>query len=62
VTLASQLVGTLLGILVALIGGATVYGGLKWAIGIRLDAEEEFEGADLTIHKISASAERDTLW
>ena len=62
VTLASQLAGTLLGILVALIGGATVYGGLKWAVGIRLDAEAEFEGTDLTIHKISASAERETLW
>ena len=58
----SQLVGTLLGVTVALIGGFAVYGGLKAAVGLRLDAEEEFEGADLTIHKVSASAERETLW
>jgi Amt family ammonium transporter len=31
-------------------------------VGIRLDAEDEFNGTDLTIHKISASAERETLW
>jgi Amt family ammonium transporter len=58
----SQLVGTLMGVAVALIGGFAVYGGLKATIGIRLDAEEEFEGADLTIHKVSSSAERETLW
>jgi Amt family ammonium transporter len=58
----SQLVGTLMGVSVALIGGFAVYGGLKAAVGLRLDAEEEFEGADLTIHKVSASAERETLW
>ncbi|MEW6512730.1 MAG: ammonium transporter [Pseudomonadota bacterium] len=58
----SQLTGTLLGVAVALIGGFAVYGGLKAAVGIRLDAEEEFEGADLTIHRVSASAERETLW
>jgi Amt family ammonium transporter len=58
----SQLVGTLMGVAVALIGGFVVYGGLKATIGIRLDAEEEFEGADLTIHKVSSSSERETLW
>ncbi|WP_131110120.1 ammonium transporter [Sulfuricystis thermophila] len=58
----SQLTGTLLGLAIAFAGGLLVYGGLKAAVGIRLDAEEEFEGADLTIHKVSASAERDTLW
>jgi Amt family ammonium transporter len=58
----SQLVGTLMGVAVALIGGFAVYGGLKATIGIRLDAEEEFEGADLTIHKVSSSSERETLW
>ena len=39
-----------------------VYGALKAAVGIRLDAEDEFNGTDLTIHRISASAERETLW
>jgi ammonium transporter, Amt family len=62
VTFMSQLIGTSMGIAVALLGGFAVYGGLKATIGIRLDAEEEFEGADLTIHKVSASAERETLW
>ncbi len=36
-----------------------VYGGLKAAVGLRLDEEEEFNGADLSIHKISAQSERD---
>ena len=62
VSFGAQLVGTLTGILIALIGGAVVYGGLKLAIGLRLDAEEEFNGADLSIHKISATAERETNW
>ena len=46
----------------ALAGGFAVYCGLKAAVGIRLDPEEEFNGADLTIHQISASPERETLW
>jgi Amt family ammonium transporter len=58
----SQLTGTALGIVIALGGGFVVYGLLKATIGIRLDAEDEFNGADLTIHRISASAERETLW
>ncbi|MDP1652207.1 MAG: ammonium transporter [Rhodocyclaceae bacterium] len=58
----SQLVGTLLGVTVALVGGFAVYGGLKASVGIRLDAEEEYNGADLTIHQVSASPERETLW
>jgi Amt family ammonium transporter len=58
----SQLAGTLLGVTVALAGGFAVYGGLKATVGIRLDAEEEYNGADITIHQVSASAERETLW
>ena len=57
VSLVSQLAGTLLGIAVALGGGFLVYGALKAAVGLRLSEEEEFNGADLSIHKISASAE-----
>jgi Amt family ammonium transporter len=53
----SQLLGTGLGIAIALIGGAVVYGTLKKLIGIRLGQEEEFDGADLSIHKIASSAE-----
>lgn len=55
VTFLSQLVGTLLGVVIALTGGFVVYGLLKAIVGIRLDPEQEFEGADLSIHKISAN-------
>jgi Amt family ammonium transporter len=58
VSFMSQLVGTVLGIVVAVIGGGIVYYGLKAAVGIRLTEEEEFNGADLTIHKISAAPEK----
>ena len=57
VTFMSQLIGTGLGILIALAGGVIVYGGLKKIAGIRMTQEEEFEGADLSIHKISATAD-----
>jgi Amt family ammonium transporter len=53
----SQLLGTGLGIVIALIGGLVVYGTLKKLIGIRLGQEEEFDGADLSIHKIASSAD-----
>ena len=59
VSFMSQLLGTLLGIAIAVIGGAAVYGILKATSGLRLSAEEEFEGADLSIHRISATPERD---
>lgn len=62
VSLMSQLIGTLMGISIALIGGFFVYGAVKKLAGIRLDAEEEFNGADLSIHKISATAERESGW
>lgn len=62
VTFMAQLVGTLAGIAIALLGGFVVYGLLKASIGIRLDQEEEFQGADLSIHKISATPERETNW
>jgi Amt family ammonium transporter len=57
VSFMSQLVGTGLGIIVALVGGFAVYGLLKLAVGIRMDAEAEFDGADLSIHKIPARSE-----
>ncbi len=62
VSFMSQLIGTLLGISVALIGGFVVYGAIKKWVGIRLDAEEEFNGADLSIHKITATPERESGW
>ncbi len=56
VSLTSQLVGTLLGVVVALLGGLAVYGLLKSTLGIRLSQEEEYYGADLSIHKIGATS------
>jgi len=55
VAFGSQLAGTLCGIVVALAGGAIVYGSLKATVGLRLDEEEEFIGADLSIHRIPAT-------
>jgi ammonium transporter, Amt family len=52
VSFISQLIGTLTGVAIALAGGAIVYGLIKKTVGIRLDAEAEFDGADLSIHKI----------
>jgi Amt family ammonium transporter len=57
VSFASQAAGTLLGVTVAVIGGIVVYGSLKKFVGIRMDAEAEFDGADLSIHKIPARSE-----
>ena len=54
VSLASQFIGTALGVVVALIGGVLVYGVLKATVGIRLSQEEEYYGADLSVHKIGA--------
>ncbi|MFO1281167.1 MAG: ammonium transporter [Burkholderiales bacterium] len=62
VSLASQVAGTLLGVAIALAGGALVYGTLKAAVGLRLDPEDEFNGADLTIHRITATPEREPSW
>jgi Amt family ammonium transporter len=56
VSLISQLIGTGLGVCVALLGGLAVYGLLKWSIGIRLTQEEEYYGADLSVHKIGATS------
>ncbi len=55
VSLMSQLIGTVAGIAVALIGGFIVYGLVKAVSGIRLSEEEEFNGADLSIHKIGST-------
>jgi Amt family ammonium transporter len=62
VSLMSQLIGTALGVAIAVVGGVLVYGLLKITVGIRLDPEEEYEGADLSVHKVSSTAERETSW
>jgi Amt family ammonium transporter len=60
VSLGAQVVGTLAGIAVAVVGGGIIYFGLKAVTSLRLDQEAEFEGADLSIHRISATPERQT--
>ncbi len=62
VSLISQVLGTLAGVSWALIGGFVVYGLLRQFVGLRLTQEEEFDGADLSIHKIGSTPERETNW
>ncbi len=62
VSFTAQLLGTLLGLAWALVAGFAVYGAIKAATGLRLTQEEEFEGADLSIHRISATPEREANW
>ena len=57
VAMMSQLIGTLLAIGIAVSGGLVVYSALKATMGIRLSQEDEFRGADLSIHKISANSD-----
>jgi len=59
VSLLSQLVGTLVGVTIAFVGGYVVYGVLKKLMGLRLTQEEEYNGADLTIHRISSTPAND---
>lgn len=59
VSFGAQLVGSLIGVAIATAGGFAIYGVLKITMGIRLNEDEEFRGADLTIHKVSAYPEAD---
>ncbi|MGY4830691.1 ammonium transporter [Sphaerotilaceae bacterium SBD11-9] len=62
VSFIAQLLGTLMGVAWALLAGFAVYGAIKAAMGLRLTQEEEYEGADLSIHRITATAEREANW
>jgi Amt family ammonium transporter len=62
VSVGAQLIGTALGIVWALVGGVIVYGVLRATMGLRMTPEEEYEGADLSIHKIGATPEREASW
>ena len=62
VTLGAQLLGTAMGVGWALVGGFAVYGLIKATMGLRLSQEEEYEGADLSIHKIGATPDREVSW
>jgi len=48
--------------LVAICAGSDLMHPIKAAMGIRLDAEQEFIGADLSIHKISSTPDREVSW
>ena len=62
VSLGAQLIGTGMGVAWAVLTGFLVYGLLKMTLGLRLSQEEEFEGADLSIHRIGATPEREVNW
>ena len=62
VTFTGQLIGSVLGVGIALIGGFVVYGALKAVLGIRMSQEEEYEGADLSVHRISSTPDREPNW
>ncbi len=62
VTFTGQLIGSAIGVGVALIGGIVVYGALKALLGIRMSQEEEYEGADLSVHRISSTPDREPNW
>ena len=62
VNVLAQTIGSLLGVTIALLGGFLVYGLLKVTVGIRMSQEDEYDGADLSIHKISATPDRDSNW
>ncbi|MBB1317474.1 ammonium transporter [Shewanella sp. SR43-4] len=55
VSFTSQLVGTIAGVVVALVGGIIVYGLVNKLSSLRLSQEDEFIGADLAIHKIGST-------
>ena len=62
VSFLAQLIGSALGVGIALVGGFLVYGSLKAITGIRMSQEEEYEGADLSVHRISSSPDRESNW
>lgn len=62
VNLAAQAIGTAMGVAWALAGGFAVYGLIRSVTALRLSAEEEFDGADLSIHRIGATPDREVNW
>ena len=62
VNLGAQVLGTLFVVAFALVSGFVVYGTLNRLMGLRLSQEEEFDGADLSVHRIKASPEQEVSW
>jgi len=62
VSFSAQLIGTLIGVTWAVVCGVVVYGLLKITVGLRLSQEEEYDGADLSIHRIGSTPDREVNW
>lgn len=62
VSFSAQLIGTTMGVVWAVLGSFVVYGSIKALMGLKLSAEEEYDGADLTIHKIGSTPDREASW
>lgn len=62
VSLGAQLIGTVMGVAWALLAGFAVYGVIKATMGLRMSQEEEYEGADLSIHRIGSTPDREVNW
>jgi Amt family ammonium transporter len=62
VSFSAQLIGTAMGVAWAVLGSFVVYGSIKALMGLKLSAEEEYDGADLTIHKIGSTPDREASW
>lgn len=60
VSLASQAIGTVIAIAIAVVGASIVYGIIKMVVGLRMDPEDEHSGADLTIHHVTSTPGADT--
>jgi len=58
----AQLIGTAMGVAWALLSGLLVYGVLRAVLGLKLSPEEEHDGADLSIHRITATPDRESSW
>jgi Amt family ammonium transporter len=52
----SQIIGAVAGVIVAFVGGVIIYGTVKAISGLRLTEEEEFNGADISVHRIGSTA------
>ena len=62
ISFVGQAIGSAIGVGIALLGGFIVYGALKAVLGIRMSQEEEYEGADLSVHRISSTPDREPNW
>jgi Amt family ammonium transporter len=62
VNLGAQLIGTAIGVIWAAVAGVVVYGAIRAVGGLRLTPEEEHDGADLSVHRIGATPDREVNW